>query len=85
VEGKSELQTSKSLPLQLRIPISSRSAVITIKVKPDGKPAVTLINERKVKKGNFDSQLIQFKKVGNYSVTITVGEKKSTLAIRVRK
>jgi len=85
VEGKSELQISKSLPLQLRIPISSRSAVITIKVKPDGKPAVTLINERKVKKGNFDSQLIQFKKVGNYSVTITVGKKKSTLAIRVRK
>ena len=85
LEGKSELQTSKSLPLQLRIPISSRSAVITIKVKPEGKPAVTLINERKVKKGNFDSQLIQFKKVGNYSVTITVGKKKSTLALRVRK
>jgi hypothetical protein len=85
VEGKSELQTSKSLPLQLRIPISSRSAVITIKVKLEGKPAVTLINERKVKKGNFDSQLIQFKKTGNYSITVTVGKKKSTLVLKVRK
>lgn len=85
VEGKSELQTSKSLPLQLRIPISSRSAVITIKVKLEGKPAVTLINDRKVKKGNFDSQLIQFKKTGNYSITVTVGKKKSTLALKVRK
>jgi hypothetical protein len=85
VEGKSELQTSKSLPLQLRIPISSRSAVITIKVKLEGKPAVTIINDRKVKKGNFDSQLIQFKKTGNYSITVTVGEKKSTLALKVRK
>jgi hypothetical protein len=85
VEGKSELQTSKSLPLQLRIPISSRSAVITIKVKLEGKPAVTIINDRKVKKGNFDSQLIQFKKTGNYSITVTVGKKKSTLALKVRK
>jgi hypothetical protein len=85
IEGKSELQTSKSQPLQLRIPISSRSAVITIKVKLEGKPAVTLINERKVKKGNFDSQLIQFKKIGNYSITVTVGKKKSTLALKVRK
>jgi hypothetical protein len=76
---------SKSEPIQLRVPILKKSAIVTIRVKPEGKSAVILIKERKASKGNFDSQLLQFKKTGNYAITILVNNEKSILQLKVKK
>jgi hypothetical protein len=86
VQGESGFLTlSKSIPVQLRVPISKKSAKLSLRVKPEGKPAVILIKDRKVSKGNFDSQLLQFKKAGNYAITILVNNKKSILQLRVKR
>lgn len=83
--GSNAVTLSKSEPIQLRVPILKKSAIVTIRVKPEGKPAVILIKERKASKGNFDSQLLQFKKTGNYAITILVNNEKSILQLKVKK
>jgi len=84
-ESQQTLKNPIARPIQMEIQLSRKTNKVVIEVKPVGGRVIQLFSKSGLKKGDFLSPIIKFKKTGEYRITTTINGKRSILTVVARK
>jgi len=85
LENTRSLKNPISRPIQMVIPLPKKTNKIVIDVRFLGGKSIQLFSRSGIKRGEFLSPIVKFKKLGDYRITTTINGKKSTLVVAVKK